>query len=255
MKIVDSSVVVTGGASGLGLATVRALSDLGASITILDLASSDGVAVAKSLPGPAQFVATDVTDASAVASAFSRAVAIAPVRAVVHAAGRGGSVRLLDREGRPADAELFRTIQEVNVTGTFNVLQHAAAAMAVNEESSDDGRGVIVLTASVAAYEGQVGQIGYAASKAAVVGMTLTAARDLGSRAIRVCAIAPGVVDTPMYRNVPVPVQERLAESVPYPRRAGMPEEYAHLAAAVIANPYLNGETIRLDGALRLGYK
>jgi NAD(P)-dependent dehydrogenase (short-subunit alcohol dehydrogenase family) len=255
LRIKDASVVVTGGASGLGRAAAQALCELGGSVTVVDLAASDGANAAADLPSRAQFVPTDVTDEDAVAHAIDRATEFGPIRAIIHAAGRGGSLRVVNRDGSPGELATFQSIQDVNVTGTFNVLRYGAAAMSRNEVTDDDGRGVVVLTASVAAYEGQIGQIAYAASKGAVVGMTLTAARDLSSKAIRVCAIAPGIINTPMLKNVSAAVQERLSETVPYPHRPGFPEEYGQLATLIITNPYLNGETIRLDGAMRLGYR
>ena len=194
MDLTRASVLVTGGASGLGWASAQRLAKRGARVVIVDLPSSAGAARAAELGGEAVFAPADVTDSEAVAAAV--ATAKSPLRAVVHCAGRGGTVRVLNKDGSPGPLELFETVLRVNVIGTYNVLRFAAAAMARNEPADGD-RGVFVLTASIAAWEGQIGQLPYAASKAGIVGMTLHAARDLAQRAIRVCTIAPGVFDTP----------------------------------------------------------
>jgi NAD(P)-dependent dehydrogenase (short-subunit alcohol dehydrogenase family) len=251
MELTGASAIVTGGASGLGLATAFRLSAQGVATVIVDLPASDGAAVAERLGEPTVFAPADVTDAEAVAAAVDTAVALAPLRAVVHCAGRGGTVRVVERDGHPGPAELFETILQVNVIGTWNVLRLAAAAMARNEPIGDE-RGAIVLTASVAAWEGQIGQIPYATSKGGIVAMTLVAARDLASRLIRVCTIAPGVFDTPILDRFPDEIKARLAAAVPHPSRLGRPEEFAMLALQILANPMLNGETIRLDGAIRM---
>jgi NAD(P)-dependent dehydrogenase (short-subunit alcohol dehydrogenase family) len=249
MNINGASVLVTGGASGLGAATVRRLTEEGAKVVILDLPSSSGKEVAAELG--ATFVAADVTDPDGVNAALEAAEAQAPLRAVVHCAGRGGAVRLVDREGNPGSLEAYEGVVRTNLIGTFNVLRLAAARMARNEEV-DGERGVCVLTASVAAYEGQIGQIPYASAKAGIVGMTLVAARDLASKRIRVMTIAPGLFDTPILARLPEDVRGSLAQSIPHPSRLGVPEEYADLAEHIISNPMLNGETIRLDGAIRM---
>jgi NAD(P)-dependent dehydrogenase (short-subunit alcohol dehydrogenase family) len=251
MELTGASAIVTGGASGLGLATAFRLSAQGVATVIVDLPASDGAAVAERLGEPTVFAPADVTDAEAVAAAVDTAAALAPLRAVVHCAGRGGTVRVVERDGQPGPAELFETILRVNVIGTWNVLRLAAAAMARNEPIGDE-RGAIVLTASVAAWEGQIGQIPYATSKGGIVAMTLVAARDLASRLIRVCTIAPGVFDTPILDRFPDEIKARLAAAVPHPSRLGRPEEFAMLALQILANPMLNGETIRLDGAIRM---
>lgn len=251
MELAHASVLVTGGASGLGLATVRRLAARGAAVTILDLSSSPGAAVAAEIGPGTSFVPADVTVASEVAEALAAAGAVAPLRAVVHCAGRGGTVRVLDRDGRPGDAEMFETVIRINVIGTYNVLCHSAAVMATSEPEGDD-RGVIVLTASVAAFEGQIGQLPYATSKAGIVGMTIVAARDLSKRQIRVNTIAPGMFDTPILARLGPEVKAGLASAVPHPHRLGRADEFAMLAEHVIDNPMLNGETIRLDGALRM---
>jgi NAD(P)-dependent dehydrogenase (short-subunit alcohol dehydrogenase family) len=252
MDLSGGSAIVTGGASGLGLATARRLAARGAHVVLVDLPGSAGAAMAAEIGGTTSFAAADVTDAEAVAAAVDVARERAPLRAVVHCAGRGGTVRVLERDGSPGPLELFETVLRVNVIGTWNVLRLTAAAMAGNEPGLDGDRGVLVLTASVAAWEGQIGQMPYAASKAGIVGMTLCAARDLARRQIRVCTIAPGVFDTPILGRFPAEVKQRLAESVPHPSRLGDPDEFARLAEHILDNPMLNGETIRLDGAIRM---
>lgn len=251
MKIRGIAALVTGGASGLGLASVDKLLSLGASVVIADLAGSEGAKIAAARGAACRFFATDVTSDSELLGALELAGEMGPLRAVVHCAGRGGPVRLVDKHGEPGSREVFEAVVRVNLTGSFNVLRLAAAAMAKTEEV-DGERGVIVLTASVAAFEGQIGQIPYAASKAGIVGMTIVAARDLAGRKIRVCTIAPGTFDTPILAKVSAEARESLAKSVPHPARLGHPDEFAMLAAHVIENPMLNGETIRLDGAIRM---
>jgi NAD(P)-dependent dehydrogenase (short-subunit alcohol dehydrogenase family) len=252
MKIDNTAVLVTGGASGLGLATARTLAKAGAAVTILDLPSSDGAAVAEELGG--RFFGTDVRDEEGVSAALDAAEEAGPLRAVVHCAGSGHTLRIVDKAGEPAPLEHFTKVVNINLVGSFNVLRLAAARMA-RTESVDGERGVVVMTASVAAFEGQIGQIPYASSKAGIVGMTIVAARDLASKQIRVCSIAPGIFDTPMLGRSPQQVRDALGAAVPHPKRLGRPEEYASLAAHIIDNPMLNGETIRLDGAMRMGPK
>lgn len=249
MQLSGASALVTGGASGLGLATVRRLTAAGASVTILDLPGSDGAAVAAA--EGAYFAAADVSNAEEVAAAVAQAQERAPLRAVVTCAGRGALSRVVQRDGSAGDSELFAAVVNVNLVGTFTVLAHAAAVMAQNEDI-DGERGVVVMTASAAAFEGQIGQMAYSASKAGVVGMTLTAARDLATKHIRVCSIAPGLFDTPMLARLDESVRSSLAASVPHPSRLGSPEEFARLAVDIVENPMLNGETIRLDGAIRM---
>jgi NAD(P)-dependent dehydrogenase (short-subunit alcohol dehydrogenase family) len=249
------SALVTGGASGLGLATVKRLLAGGASVTIVDLPSSPGEEIAKSLGGlgdKVRFAPADVTDESEMNAACDVAESFGPLRALVHCAGRGGPVRLINKDGTPGSLETYENIIRINLIGTFNTVRLAATRMARNEFTSEGERGVCVLTASVAAYEGQIGQIGYASSKAGVVGMTIVAARDLASKAIRVCTIAPGIFDTPMLARVSEDARRTLSASVPHPSRLGTPDEYAQLAMHILSNPMLNGETIRLDGALRM---
>jgi NAD(P)-dependent dehydrogenase (short-subunit alcohol dehydrogenase family) len=251
MNLTDTSVIVTGGASGLGWASAQRLAKRGAKVVIVDLPNSAGAERAAELGGDAAFAAADVTDADAVSAAVSTATDLAELRAVVHCAGRGGTVRVLEKDGSPGPLELFETVLRVNVVGTYNVLRFAASAMARNEPRDGD-RGVFVLTASIAAWEAQIGQLPYAASKAGIVGMTLNAARDLAQRAIRVCTIAPGVFDTPILARFGDDIKAGLAAQIPHPKRLGQPEEFAQLAEAIIDNPMLNGETIRLDGAQRM---
>lgn len=252
MNVKGISALVTGGASGLGLATVRRLLEEGAaSVVIVDLPSSDGETIAKELGTAVRFVPADVRSADDMKAAIDVAVAAGPLRAVVHCAGRGGAVRLVDREGNPGSLETYTEVVGINLIGTFNVLRLAAAAMAKNEPVAGD-RGVCVLTASVAAFEGQIGQMPYASSKAGIVGMTIVAARDLASKAIRVCTIAPGTFDTPILARLSEDVRSSLAKTVPHPSRLGQPDEYAKLATSIIDNGMLNGETIRLDGAIRM---
>jgi NAD(P)-dependent dehydrogenase (short-subunit alcohol dehydrogenase family) len=251
MNVDGSCVLVTGGSSGLGRATAQHMRRQGARVLIVDLPGSAGEDAARSLGDKVRFFAADVTDEEQMRAAVDAASSMAPLRAAVHCAGRGGALRILDKEGRPGSLEHFAGIIRTNLVGSFNTLRLVAAAMAQNEPV-DGERGVFVLTASVAAYEGQIGQIPYASSKAGVVGMTLVAARDLAQRQIRVCSIAPGLFDTPMLARLPADVRESLGRSVPHPARLGVPDEFARLAAHIVENPMINGETIRLDGAIRM---
>ena len=246
MQIKGSSVLVTGAGGGLGLATARRLTASGAVVTLLDLATSKGAEAAEELSGT--FVPADVTDEQQVRAAVEAASSSGPLRAVVHCAGGPGRTGVLDENGKAASLEDFARVVTLNLVGSYNVLRLAAEAMAATEPV-DGERGVCVLTSSIAAFEGQIGQVNYAASKAGIVGMTLTAARDLAERLIRVCTIVPGPFDT---GGLPPSTFERLAGSVPHPNRMGRPDEYALLAAQIIENPMLNGETIRLDAAARL---
>jgi NAD(P)-dependent dehydrogenase (short-subunit alcohol dehydrogenase family) len=244
--------VVTGGASGLGLATATELIERGAHVVLVDLPTAPGLAAAKSLGGSASFVAADILDDAAFGAALDAAEKAGPLRAVVHCAGRGGDrLRIIDRDGEPGDFTSFSDIVRTNLLGTYNVLRLSAARMASNEPTDGD-RGAIVLTASVAAFDGQIGQTAYTASKAAVHGITLVAARDLASRQIRVNTIAPGTFDTPMLARLREDLRDALASAVPHPKRLGSAGDYAHLAAALLENSYINGETIRLDGAIRM---
>jgi len=243
-------VLVTGGASGLGLATVRTLTGTGVRAVILDLPSSPGVRVAAELGDGVRFVAADVRDEGQVQAAVDAATGMGVLRVAVNCAGVATPGRVIGKRGL-LPLEAFRTVVEVNLVGTFNVLRLAASAMLANEPVDGD-RGLIVMTASVAAYDGQIGQAAYAASKGGVVSLTLTAARDLAQQAIRVMTIAPGVMETPMMAGLPGDTRDILEAQVPHPPRLGRPEEYAQLVEAIVANPLLNGEVIRLDGALRL---
>lgn len=250
MDVQNAVAIVTGGASGLGLASARKLAAAGARVVIVDLESSPGAAVAAELGGA--FAVADVADEASMKAAVDLAETLGPVRVLVHCAGRGGALRILEKDGSPGSLAHYEAIIRVNLTGSFNALRLAAAAMARTEPLPSGERGVVVLTASIAGYEGQIGQIPYATSKAGVVGMALVAARDLASKLIRVCTIAPGIFDTPMLQRLPDPIKESLGASVPNPARLGMPEEYAKLALHIVENGYLNGETIRIDGALRM---
>jgi NAD(P)-dependent dehydrogenase (short-subunit alcohol dehydrogenase family) len=246
------SALVTGGSSGLGLATVRRLLAAGARVGIADLNPPSDEDLA-SLGAGVIYAKTDITDAAAVNDALDAIEAAhGPLRAVVHCAGRGGDrVRILDKEGNPGSLETFAEVIRVNLVGTYNVLRLGAARIARSEPVNGE-RGAIVLTASVAAFDGQIGQTSYTAAKAAVHGITLVAARDLASRQIRVNTIAPGTFDTPMLARLRQDIRDSLAAAVPHPRRLGDPDDYAHLAVSLLENSYVNGETIRLDGAIRM---
>lgn len=250
MKIDENLVaVVTGGASGLGRASAEKLIAGGARVVIADLATSDGEAVAKEIG--ATFVPADVTSEDQMNAVFDAADALGPLRAVVHCAGRGGPIRVVDRDGNPGSLEIYENVVRINLIGSFNVLRLGAARMARTEPVEGE-RGVVIMTASVAAFEGQIGQIPYASAKAGIVGMTIVAARDLAGRYIRVCTIAPGTFDTPILARLSDDVRGSLAKAVPHPSRLGHASEFAMLAAQIIENPMLNGETIRLDGAIRM---
>jgi NAD(P)-dependent dehydrogenase (short-subunit alcohol dehydrogenase family) len=249
MDVKDRVALVTGGASGLGLATARRLAEAGARVVLSDLPGPRGEAAAQELG--AVFAPADVTDPAAMEAAIAAAGALGPLRILVHCAGRGALGRVVERDGKPMPLEQFEAVVRVNLIGTFNALRLAAASMARAEPIGEE-RGVCVLTASIAGYEGQIGQSAYASSKAGVIGLTLCAARDLARSGIRVCTIAPGIFDTPLLGALPENVREALNASVPGPQRLGRPEEYGLLALRIIENPYLNGETIRLDGALRM---
>jgi len=252
MEIDLISAVVTGGASGLGQATAKRLIEKGASVVLADLPSSAGEAVAKELGDSARFVPVDITEEESVKIALDAAEENGPLRALVHCAGRSGDrIRILDKEGVPGDLASFNEVLRVNLVGTYNVLRLTAARMR-NNEPFDGDRGVCILTSSVAAFDGQIGQTSYTAAKAAVHGITLVAARDLASVQIRVNTIAPGVFDTAMLARLRSDLRDALAASVPHPKRLGIADEYGHLAVSLIENSYINGETIRLDGAIRM---
>ncbi|MCT9819699.1 SDR family NAD(P)-dependent oxidoreductase [Microbacterium sp. W1N] len=250
MDIVGASALVTGGASGLGLATARALAAAGAHVVIVDLPASAGADRAAELGGV--FVAADVTDPAQVQQAVATAVATAPLRVVVNCAGIAPPAKVLDREGVPTPLDQFERIVRINLIGTYNVIAQAAAAIAAAEPTASGDRGVIVNTASVAAFDGQIGQPAYAASKGGVHAMTLPIARELARHTIRVVTVAPGIMETPMLAALPADAQASLGQQVPYPARLGRPDEYAGLVLEIVRNGYLNGETIRLDGAIRM---
>jgi NAD(P)-dependent dehydrogenase (short-subunit alcohol dehydrogenase family) len=259
MELDGASAIVTGGASGLGRATARALIDGGASVVLVDLPGPRGDEAAAELGGRARFVAADVANEAEVQAAIDVASAIAPLRVAVNCAGIVTANRTVGRDG-PAPLDAFERTIRVNLIGTFNVTRLAAAAMAANEPATGQvpggpvtsERGVIISTASVAAFDGQIGQAAYSASKAAVAGMTLPIARDLSKLLIRVVTIAPGIFETPMMAGMSEDVRTSLEAQVPHPSRLGHPTEYAALVRSIIANPMLNGETIRLDGAIRM---
>lgn len=251
MQITESTVaLVTGGASGLGGATARQLVAEGAAVVIVDLPGDAGEAAAEQLGERARFVPADVRDEGQIRAAIDAARELGELRIVVSCAGVGTPGRVVGRNG-PLDLEAFRTVIDINLVGTFNVLRLAAAAM-LDNEAVDGDRGVIVNTASIAAYDGQIGQAAYASSKAGVVGLTLTAARDLADKLIRVVTIAPGTFETPMLAGLPEEARTVLEQQVPHPARLGSPDEYASLVRHIVDNPMLNGEVIRLDGALRM---
>lgn len=254
---IDSSIValVTGGASGLGEATVRRLRGLGARVLIVDRDAERGEALASELGEGVRFARADVTSEPDVQAAVAAASELGALRVAVQCAGIGFAARTLARDGTPHPLDVFRKVVEVNLVGHFNVLRLAASAMQAADPLAHGERGVVVQTASVAAYDGQIGQAAYSASKAGVVGMTLPIARDLSKAGIRVLTICPGTFDTPMLAMLPEPARQALAASIPFPPRLGAPDEYAHLVQHMIENPYLNGETVRLDGALRMAPK
>ncbi|XVQ86943.1 SDR family NAD(P)-dependent oxidoreductase [Microbispora siamensis] len=248
MQVADTAVIVTGGASGLGAATAELLAKEDAEVFVLDLKQS--IDAVDPVPG-VEYLPTDVTSPEEVRAAVATAAAGLPLRAVVNCAGIGPSARILGRNG-VHDLDLYARVVQVNLVGTFNVLALAAEAIARTEPDEHGQRGVIVNTASVAAYEGQIGQAAYSSSKGGIVALTLPPARDLAQHGIRVNTIAPGIVETPMLATVSAEFREGLAVGVPFPQRLARPDEYAHLALTIIHHDYLNGEVIRMDGALRM---
>jgi len=248
MRIEGSSALITGGASGLGLATAQRLAAAGAHVVLLDLPRSDGAEQAKQIDGT--FVPGDVTSEADVAAAVAAAADAAPLRIAVNCAGIGGARRTVGKDG-PYPLEQFTRVVTVNLIGTFNVIRLAATAMTATDPV-DGERGVIVNTASVAAFDGQIGQAAYSASKGGIVGLTLPVARDLASLLVRVVTIAPGLFDTPLLGQLPQQARDALGAMVPHPARLGQPAEYAALAEHIVLNPMLNGEVIRLDGAIRM---
>lgn len=253
MEISGNSFVVAGGSSGLGAACVRRLAGLGARVTIADVNDEAGRALARALED-VEFVHTDVTDEESVREAVAQAATGGALRGALNCAGVAIAEKVLGREGAHPLAS-FQRVLEINLSGSFNVLRLAAEAMRETEPLEGGERGVIINTASVAAYEGQIGQVAYSASKGGIVGMTLPAARELARYGIRVVTIAPGIFDTPMLAGLPEKARLSLGEQVPFPSRLGQPEEYAALAQHIIENAMLNGAVVRLDGGLRMGVK
>ena len=251
MNIQGQAALVTGGGSGLGEATARELARLGAKVAVLDINLANAQQVAADIGGVA--IQCDITDGASLQAAIEQAAAAhRPARILAHIAGIGAAKRVIGKDGNAAPLEDFARIINVNLIGTYNAARLFAAACAKLDPLDDGERGVMVFTASVAAFDGQVGQQAYSASKSGVVGMTLPMARDLAQHGIRVCTIAPGLFSTPLMRTLPEPVQASLAASIPFPPRLGKPEEFAALAAHIVTNTHLNGEVIRLDGALRM---
>jgi NAD(P)-dependent dehydrogenase (short-subunit alcohol dehydrogenase family) len=249
MQIENNVFIVTGGASGLGAATARMLAGAGARVVIADVQVEAGTALAAALQG--QFVRCDVTQEADGLAAVAAATALGTLRGLVNCAGVAPAIKTVGKDG-PHPLDAFQRAVNINLVGTFNMARLAADAMARTDAAASGERGIIINTASVAAYDGQIGQAAYGASKAAVVGLTLPMARDLARSGIRVMTIAPGIFETPMLMGMPEEVRDALGKMVPFPPRLGMPDEYAHLARAIIENVMLNGETIRLDGAIRM---
>ena len=253
MDVSGASAIVTGGASGLGAATARRLASSGVGVVVVDLQDDLGDAVAGQIGGV--FVHADVTDPDEVAAAVTAAVDAGPLRILVNCAGILVPARVLSRNGEPHDLRLFERVVSVNLVGTFNTIRLAAAAMADSPPLDDGERGAIVNTASVAAFDGQIGQAAYSASKGGIVGMTLPIARDLSKVGIRVNSIAPGIMETPMIAGLSDEAKTSLGQQVLHPQRLGTPEEYAELAHFLVTHSYMNGETIRMDGGIRMGPK
>jgi NAD(P)-dependent dehydrogenase (short-subunit alcohol dehydrogenase family) len=252
VEIKDRTFLVTGGGSGLGLATARILASSGGNVVLLDVNEATGKKAAESIGKQALFVRADVTDADSVAAAIAAAKqAFGRIDGDINCAGIGAAQKTISKTG-PHDLAAFQRILAVNLVGTFNVIRLAAAAMAERDVAEGEERGVIVNTASVAAFDGQIGQAAYSASKGGIVGMTLPIARDLASYGIRVVTIAPGIFDTPLLAGLPEPARISLGKQVPFPPRLGKPEEFGHLVKAIVENSMLNGEVIRLDGAIRM---
>jgi NAD(P)-dependent dehydrogenase (short-subunit alcohol dehydrogenase family) len=253
MQLKDTVAVVTGGASGLGEATVRRFIAGGAAVGIMDRPQSNGAKLAAELGDRALFVPADVTEADAVAQALDALVAkYGKLTAAVNCAGVGTAGRVLNKQGQPHALDVFEMVIKVNLVGTFNVMRLAAERMFKNTPNENGEKGIVINTASIAAFDGQVGQVAYAASKGGIVGMTLPVARDLAQHGIRCCVIAPGTFATPMLAMVSDEFKKQLEAQIPFPSRLGNPAEYGDLAAYIVSNPYLNGEVIRIDGALRM---
>ncbi|MFZ1863363.1 MAG: 3-hydroxyacyl-CoA dehydrogenase [Polyangiales bacterium] len=251
MKIKGSVALVTGGASGLGEATVRQFVSQGGRAVIVDLNADRGQKLASELGDAASFARADVSNPDEVQAAVDQATSMGTLRAAVSCAGIGMAMRTVGKDGTPHDLGVFQKIISVNLVGTFNVLRLSAAAMLKNEPE-DGERGVVINTASVAAFDGQIGQVAYSASKGGIVGLTLPAARDLSKALIRVVTIAPGTFDTPLLGMLPDEIRTALAAAIPHPSRLGRPQEFGALACHIVENSYLNGEVIRLDGAIRM---
>jgi NAD(P)-dependent dehydrogenase (short-subunit alcohol dehydrogenase family) len=251
MQIQDNVFLVTGGASGLGAATVRMIAAGGGRVVIADVQAAAGQALAQELGARSRFVVCDVTSESDARGAVAAASALGTLRGLVNCAGIGAGEKTIGKDG-PHRLDVFERVIRVNLIGTFNMIRIAADAMAKLDPSADGERGVVINTASIAAFDGQIGQAAYSASKGGVVGMTLPIARDLARSGIRCVTIAPGLFETPMMAGLPPEIQESLGRQVPFPSRLGRPSEYAQLAHAILGNPMLNGEVIRLDGALRM---
>jgi NAD(P)-dependent dehydrogenase (short-subunit alcohol dehydrogenase family) len=250
MELISTVALVTGGASGLGEAVARRLAACGSHVVVADLAEDRGERLADELG--ATFVATDVLDSSQVEHAVGVAASAGPLRVLVSCAGIGAPARVVSRAGEPMPLEHFQRIISVNVVGTFDVIRQTAARMLLNPTLEDGERGVIITTASIAAFDGQIGQAAYAASKGAIAAMTLPLARELGRAGIRAITIAPGIFDTPLLGSLPEAVRLELGAAIPFPSRLGRPEEFAALVQHIVENRMLNGEVIRLDGALRM---
>ncbi len=253
MDLNGAVAVVTGGASGLGAATARALAAEGAKVAILDVNDDLGGAIAGELGGI--FAHCDVTSEDDVMAGVEAAARLGEIRVVVNCAGIGPPCRTLARDGTPHSLALFRKVIDINLVGTFNTIRVAASAMMGNEPDENNDRGAIINTASVAAYDGQIGQAAYSASKGGIVGMTLPIARDLSVLGIRVSTIAPGIIDTPLLAGLPEPAKESLGRQVLHPKRLGRPDEYAELVMFLVTHEYMNGESIRMDGGIRMGPK
>jgi len=251
MRIEEQVAIVTGGGSGLGEAVARELARLGAKVAVLDVNVANAQRVAADIGGVG--LAADITDTASMNAALDAAeAALGSARIVMNIAGIGTAKRVVGKDGSPAPLEDFERVIRVNLIGTYNVVRLTAARIARLEPLADGERGVMLMTASVAAFDGQVGQEAYAASKGGLVSMTLPLARDLAQHGIRVCTVAPGLFETPLMKQLPEAVQQSLAASIPFPPRLGRPDEFAALAAHIVSNVHLNGETIRLDGALRM---
>ena len=252
MQIQNNVFIITGGASGLGAATARMLTEAGAKVVLADVQVEAGEALAAELKG--KFVKCDVTSEADGLAVVAAAGALGTLRGLVNCAGVAPAVKTVGKDG-PHPLEVFQRTVNINLVGTFNMARLAADAMGKTEAAESGERGIIINTASVAAYDGQIGQAAYGSSKAAVVGLTLPMARDLARSGVRVMTIAPGIFETPMLMGMPEEVRDALGKMVPFPSRLGRPDEYAHLVRAIVENAMLNGETIRLDGAIRMGPK